>query len=111
MFLHAPRLLYTLGRHDQLNFPDELSEQERADLDVLGIGGMIATFREVGGLLGPQQHGFKSIRQNRSGNWCGCVYRLTAEESLLLPVALQGRLRISTCGFTSAAEAARGVDR
>eukprot|EP00798_Chlamydomonas_sp_ICE-L_P032388 gene32388-2555_t len=39
------RLLYTLGRRDKLNFP--MSEDERAALDALGVGGVVAAFRGV----------------------------------------------------------------
>ena len=34
------RLLYTLGRLDKLNF--QLTEEERIELDALGVGGVVA---------------------------------------------------------------------
>ncbi len=39
----ACRLLYVLGRHDQLNFP--LSDEQRAELDALGVTGVVAEFQ------------------------------------------------------------------
>ncbi len=39
------RLSYTLGRTDKLNFP--LSGAERAELDALGVAGVMAQFKTV----------------------------------------------------------------
>ena len=41
----ARRLAYTLGRADWLNLP--LSEAERAELDALGVAGVMAEFKKV----------------------------------------------------------------
>ena len=40
------RYLYTLGQHDKLNFP--LSDEERAELDALGVEGVFKQFRDRG---------------------------------------------------------------
>ena len=40
------RILYTLGRYDKLNFA--MSDEERARLDSLGVGGVMAEFRKAG---------------------------------------------------------------
>ena len=40
--------MYVLGRHEKLNFPDDITDEERADLDALGVGGVLAAFRQQG---------------------------------------------------------------
>ncbi len=100
------RVLYTLGRVEELNFP--VQPEQRAELDALGVEGVMAAFQAAAGGL---PHGYYTVTSTPLPNrqWVGNV-RPTPAERAVLPAALP-RTVLSTCFCPTSAEAAKAVDR
>eukprot|EP00798_Chlamydomonas_sp_ICE-L_P016152 gene16152-22312_t len=97
------RILYCLGR---MNFNFPLSESDKADLDKLGLDGVLSQFRSVG----RKREGVLRYIRQRNQRWSGFV-TLSTSEIAKLPTSFQSKGSLHTPWYSSDVQAAKAVNR
>eukprot|EP00798_Chlamydomonas_sp_ICE-L_P031151 gene31151-6293_t len=101
-------LLYLLGRLDKLNFP--ISKDECCALDALGLGGLMAIFRDANKRTNHSYYGRCRVEQEGC-KWHGKVHLTPDERGTFTSVLAPQQKHLITNYYDYEAEAAKASDK